>query len=51
MTLVSSPVDVRLAIQRVMGNPGLLAQIQEDDRHRLGEAGAAERIATAIMSE
>jgi uncharacterized protein (TIGR03492 family) len=51
VTLVPTPAAMwEPAIQRVMGNPDLLAQIKENGRHRLGEAGAAERIAEAILT-
>ncbi|MGD1907154.1 MAG: hypothetical protein ACFB0C_14315 [Leptolyngbyaceae cyanobacterium] len=45
-----TPAAVGPAIQRVMGNPDLFAQIQENGRHRLGEAGAAEQIAEVILN-
>ncbi|MDA0265591.1 MAG: lipid-A-disaccharide synthase-related protein [Cyanobacteria bacterium] len=49
VTLVPTPAAVGPAIKQVMGDPSLLAQMRENGRHRLGEAGAAERIAAAIL--
>lgn len=43
--LVESPVAVSIAIAQVMNQPQLLAQIALNGNQRLGEAGAAARIA------
>ena len=51
VTLVPTPAAVGAAIQRVMGNPQLLAVMAENGRQRLGAVGAAERIAEAILKQ
>lgn len=50
VTLVSTPAEIGPAIKRVMEDPSRLAQIRDNGHHRLGAAGAAERIAKTILN-
>lgn len=49
ITLVSEPVQAAAAIQSLLANPDRLHLIAENGRRRMGEPGAANRIATHLM--
>jgi uncharacterized protein (TIGR03492 family) len=49
--MVESPEQVERAIAEVINNPQLLEQIALNGKQRLGEAGAAERIAQLLLGQ
>ncbi|MDX2244256.1 MAG: lipid-A-disaccharide synthase-related protein [Leptolyngbyaceae cyanobacterium bins.302] len=51
VTLVNRPEQVAIAIQTLMQSPELLQRIAENGHRRMGEPGAADRIAKCLMQE
>lgn len=49
--LVNKPSQAAIAIQALMQDPVALAQIAENGRRRMGEPGAAARIAACLMQQ
>jgi uncharacterized protein (TIGR03492 family) len=50
VTLCRYPAEVGLEIKKMMANPDRLHIIAQNGRHRLGQPGAAHRIATHLLS-